>query len=294
MKQLLIRGVIALLAIAFAVVAYVMARSEARISRIWDVPEPPLLVSSDSAAIAHGRHLAVSRGCTECHASDLGGAVMSDDGFMGYLASANLTAGKGGVLPQLTDAQIARTLRHGIRHDGRSVIVMPAVDYFPLSDEDIGALIAYLRTVPPVDRELAAPRLGPGARALIVLAGEPLLSAEQIDHQAVRSPKPEAAVSVEYGRYVAAVCMSCHGENYAGGLVNGPPGTPASANLTPAGALATWDEAQFLAALRTGVLPDGRQMDARVMPWMAFAEFDDTEARAIWAFLQTVPPVAAR
>jgi len=136
--------------------------------------------------------------------------------------------------------------------------------------------------------------VGPGARALIVLAGEPLLSAEQIDHQAVRPPKPEAAVSVEYGRYVAAVCMSCHGEDYAGGLVNGPPGTPTSANLTPAGELATWDEAQFLAALRTGVRPDGRQMDARVMPWMAFAEFDDTEARAIWTFLQTVPPMVSR
>jgi mono/diheme cytochrome c family protein len=292
MIRILIKGIVGLFFVLGVVAAYVAWQSQARITRVWDVPEQTIQVSTDAAALERGRHLAVTRGCTECHAADLGGQVMSDDGFIGYVASANLTGGKGGIAT-MSDAQIARTLRHGLKRDGRSVMIMPALDYFPMNDEDVGALIAYLRTVSPVDRELGAARVGPGARVLMVLAEKVFLSAEMVDHQAARAPRPEAAVTPEYGKYVGAVCMGCHGTDYAGGLVNGPPGTPASANLTPAGALANWNEEQFLKALRTGVRPDGRQIETRAMPWNAFAQMDETETRAIWAFLKTLPPVAS-
>lgn len=292
MKRILIKVMAALVVVPAMVVAYVAWQSHTRIARVWAVPEQAIEVGTDAAALERGRHLAVTRGCTDCHTADLGGQVMTDEGFMGYLASANLTGGKGGIA-EVSDAKIARALRHGVRRDGRSVVLMPALEYFPMNDEDVGALIGYLRSVAPVDREFGSARPGPGARALMVLAGENLLSAEMVDHQAARLPKPAAAVTPEYGKYVGAVCMGCHGQDYAGGLVNGPPGTPPSSNITPAGELAQWNEEQFLTALRTGKLPDGRQMDARFMPWAAFAQLDETEARAIWAFLKTLPPVSA-
>jgi mono/diheme cytochrome c family protein len=268
--------------------------AEARIAKRYDVAAEPIALPTDADALARGRHLATTRGCAECHGADFGGKLMSEDGFMGRIVSANLTAGKGGVGARYSDAELARSIRRGVKGDGRSVIIMPAEDYFPMSDADLGALIAYLRSVPPVDRDLGAPRLGPGAHALLVLAHAPLLSAESIAPGRVREARPEAAVSVEYGRYVGAVCVGCHGRDYAGGLVNGPPGTPPSSNLTPAGPTALWSEDQFVSALREGKLPDGRELDANAMPWKVFAGFDDTEARAIWAFLRTLPPVTKK
>jgi cytochrome c553 len=281
---------VALLVLIVAGVAAVGFLSQQRIDRRHDVELKPVIVPADAAAVDRGRHLAITRGCTDCHGADLGGQVLGDDGFMGRIVSANLTGGRGGIRARYRENEIARSIRFGVKQDGRSVAIMPAEDYFPLADADIADLLVYLRSLPPVDRDLGETRLGPGARALIVLARAPLLSAEAITPDRMRPEKPPASVTAAYGSYVAAMCVSCHGRDYAGGLTHGPPGTPPSANLTPAGHLSGWTEEQFLAALRQGRLPDGRQMDPRFMPWAAFAQLDDIEARATWAFLRALPP----
>ncbi|MGH8444311.1 MAG: cytochrome c4 [Solimonas sp.] len=296
MRNRFLTGLAVVVVLLAGVAAYVGWQVDARRARVWDVPATPLAADAglpgDVHLVARGAHLAQTRGCMDCHTADLGGQAFIDDPMMGHIVAGNLTGGRGGVLARYDDARLARAIRHGVRDDGRSLLVMPAIDYFPLGDADVAALIAYLRQLPAVDREFGQSHLGPLSSALLVFGGAPWISAERVDHAALRMVVPEATVSAGYGRYVAATCLSCHGTNFAGGIVNGPPGTPASANLTSAGELRGWSEAQFLALMREGRTPAGRQLAPDVMPWPAFAKMSDTELRALWAYLQTVPAVA--
>ena len=111
------------------------------------------------AALAHFRR-AVERGkqlatvlCTGCHGDNLAGTAFFDDPALGIIHAKNLTRGKGGIGAAYADADFVRTLRHGVRPDGTSVFVMPAKDFYYLSDTDVGSIVAYIRTVPPVDQE---------------------------------------------------------------------------------------------------------------------------------------------
>ncbi len=169
---------------------------------------------------------------------------------------------------------------------------MPSQEFFILSDGDVGALVAYIRSLPPVDRQLPEQQLTLMARALFIAGELPPLAAEVIDHDEPHPEAPEPAVTVEYGQYLATGCMGCHGADYAGGAVPGaPPGSPPAANLTPAGNLGNWSEAQFIEAMRTGITPEGKQLDPSMMPWPSTAEMSDLELKAVWAFLQSLPPV---
>ena len=99
----------------------------------------------------------------ECHAKDMGGEVgWFDGGPLGGADTPNLTSGNGGLGNQLSDADFVRVLRHGVKPDGTSVFIMPAQDFYHLTDQDLAALVAYIRTIPPVDRNTPQPhvRLG--------------------------------------------------------------------------------------------------------------------------------------
>jgi mono/diheme cytochrome c family protein len=116
-------------------------------------------VPTDAASIEHGKHLATIL-CMECHAKDLGGTPnWFELGPMGGANTPNLTTGKGGLGSQLTDEDLMRVLRNGVKPDGTSVFVMPAQDFYYMSDRDLGDLIAYIRSVPPVDREASSAQL---------------------------------------------------------------------------------------------------------------------------------------
>jgi hypothetical protein len=149
-------------------------------------------------------------------------------------------------------------------------------------------IIAWIKSVPPQDSELPARKIGPVARSLFTAGKLPVLSAEIIDHTAPRKPDITPAVTTEYGEYLAVVggCKGCHYENLAGGKGHGEVW---AANLTPAGRLGTWSEADFFAALRTGKRPDGSDISAE-MPWPLTARMTDDEIRAVWQYLKTVPP----
>jgi hypothetical protein len=98
-------------------------------------------------------------------------------------------------------------------------------------------------------------------------------------------------VTQEYGAYLAEIagCLRCHGPGLSGGTPSGAlPGAVAAANITPAG-IGDWSDADFLRAMRTGRRPDGRALDSS-MPWPYFAQMSELELRAIWRFLQVVPP----
>jgi len=263
-------------------------QSNVRLHRVFPVAVLPPTLPAGTADVEQGRHLARTRGCNVCHGADLGGAKVIDDPAMGRLFGPNLTRGRGGVVAAFSDQDFERAIRHGVTPDGRGLFLMPSADYAQFTQADMADLIAYVKSVPPVDRESVPLRIGPVARALLV-AGKIKLSAEVIDHAALKPDVVERGPTVAYGRYVAISCTGCHGSNYSGGKIEiGPPNWPHAANLTPAGQLAGWSEADFIAALRTGRRPDGTQIDP-VMP-RAFGEMDDIELKAAWKFLRTLRP----
>src|SRR5688500_17043318 len=173
------------LCVAAAAVAYVFYASNQRVAKTYAVTPPPLQIAlGDPAAIERGRYLVhkVSL-CIECHGEDLGGRAVVETPLT-LLWGSNLTTGRGGLGATHTDADFVRSLTHGVKKNGQSVLFMPSQDY-KFTEADTSALIAFIRSVPPVDREIPSPELGLLARALTVGNLFPLLSAEFIDHSAV-------------------------------------------------------------------------------------------------------------
>ena len=271
-------------------VASVYGLSSQHLKKTYQVAVKPVAIPNDEASVLRGQHIARTRGCIDCHGRDFAGNKVIDDPAIGLMYGPNLTAGKGGLPQNFTNDDWVRAIRHGVAKDGHALVLMPSLEYSHFSDDDLGALIAYLKTVPAVDRNRVPIKVGPVARALI-LAGQIKLSAEHIDHVGLVPPVVVPGVTAEYGHYLAAGCMGCHGDQLAGGKIpGGPPDWPASRNLTPAGDLPKWSEADFFRALQAGTRPDGTKLSP-VMP-IAFGQMNDTEIKALWAYLKTLPAVA--
>jgi len=205
-----------------------------------------------------------------------------DNVMMGRLGTANLTRGRGGVAATYTDEDWARVMLHGVRRDGRSVIFMPSHE-FKISAPDLADMVAYFRSLPPVDREPPPMRIGPMARVLSYI-GFPLLPAELIDHQTVAFKAPlRESTPLAQGEHLATMsCAGCHKDDFTGG--GGPP--PGASNITPVG-IGTWTDADFMRALREHVRPNGTKLDD-AMP-RAFGQMSDDELKAIFTYLKTVP-----
>lgn len=284
-------GLGALAGLALVGVAGVYVASEVRLRRTYEVAARPLAFRSDSATVARGRHVATAIGkCVDCHAGDLGGKTFIDDPALGTIQAPNLTPGRGGV-SDWSDADLERAIRHGVTPEGRGLLAMPSLEFYHLSDADLAALVAYLRTLPPVDREIPGSRLAAVGRTLFATGALPLMAAEGIDHAAPRPPAPAPGVTREYGEYLAMVggCTGCHRADLAGGLIPGtPPDWPPASNLTPAG-LGRWSEADFFRAMRGGKRPDGTAIRTPYMPWPLAGQMTDDEMRALWMYLQSVP-----
>lgn len=278
-------GVIVLIALAGYFV------SERRINKTYTIADEALTLPTDASSLAEGQRLATMRGCSDCHAPDFGGKVFIDDPMLGSISTANLTGGEGSATVNYTVADWERAIRHGIRPDGRGLLIMPSYEYAGLSDEQVAQMIAYLRTVPPVNHAPAEPRLQPLARALFLAGQLPLLPAEMVDQGAAHVASVPAEASVEYGAYLSTTCTGCHHPNLAGGPTPGSaPGDPPAANLTPAGYLVNWTLDDFKNTLRNGVTPEGKVLDPAVMPWPIAARMTDVELEALWLYLQSLPP----
>jgi mono/diheme cytochrome c family protein len=167
---------------------------------------------------------------------------------------------------------------------------MPSAQYYHLSDADLGAIIAYLRSVPPARRDLKATSYGPISRVLLAMGKLPVLQAALIDRGAAR-PVPAPGVTVEYGSYLALPCRGCHGPGLSGGVdPAGDPSWPPTSNLTPEG-LGKWSEADFTRLLREGKRPVGTEVNP-AMPWRFLRQLSDDEISALWLYLRSVPPRA--
>lgn len=291
LRRTWVRVVLSVVALVVALVVAVYVASQRRMDRRRDITAAAVAVPTDAAALAEGRRLYFSRGCADCHGDDLGGKRVIDDLLAGTVFGANITGGRGG-LGERGDLDLVRAIRHGLAPDGRALLFMPAHEYNPLSDAEIGAIVAAIRAAPPVDREVAPPRIGPLMRALFLLGEVPaLVSAEVIDHDAPRPAPPEVGPTAAYGAYLANLCVGCHGPGLSGGPIPGvPPDWPPASNLTRgASGLAAWDEEAFVTAMRSGTRADGTLIDP-VMPWRNFSRMTDTELRALWRHLASLPP----
>jgi cytochrome c553 len=222
--------------------------------------------------------------CVECHGADLGGKVVDDNFAMGHLASANLTRGRGGIGNRYRDQDYVRALMHGVRPDGHSLIFMPTQDY-RFTESALGSIIAYIKSVPPVDRELPRPAPGPMARALGLFTDFPLSPAAKTDHARVAfAPPKDQSNPVAAGEEIVAMaaCRGCHGAEFTGG--GGPP--PGASNITPVG-IGNWTDQDFMRALREHKRPNGSTI-SDAMP-RGYGQMADSELRNMFAYLKTVP-----
>ncbi len=175
--------VVAVLAVAFLGAAGLWVNGGRTLARRYPAEFPAVSPKSDSASIARGAHLAKAvLNCSVCHGPDLGGAVYMDAGPMGVVARANLTTGKGGIGATRTDADLVRAIRYGIRKDSTSLVLMPSEVFVHLTDEDMGAVLGYIRQLPPVDREVPASRFGPLGRLMLGAGKFNILPASKTDH----------------------------------------------------------------------------------------------------------------
>ena len=274
-------------------VGVLYAVSERRFARHYEVAGLEIPVPTDSASLARGQHVSRIRGCSECHTADFGGGPFIDETIVANLYTANLTSGNGGVASHYkSTADWERSIRHGVAPDGRALLFMPAHEFYYLSDEDLGALIAYLRSLPPVDRGHPSQAVGPVGRGLFAAGLLPLVPAEMIDHTGPRPVAPAPGVTPEYGKYLAVTCTGCHGPTLSGGPIPGaPPEMTAPRNLTPekVTGLGDWTLPEFTKAVREGIAKQGFQLSKDMPRWTSLT---DDEVAAIWAYLQTVPAKA--
>ena len=286
------RGAAGLLVLFLVAGAVIYGLSERRLNRRFEAPNHPLAIATDSATLAKGARLVAARGCIECHGAGLSGNVIIDNPIIGRVVPANLTRGAGGRGAALEPADWERAIRHGVRRDGSALLVMPAAEFKDMTDEDVSAIIAYGRSLPAKNSQLPSQYVGPVGRLLLLSGAADIVPAEKVEPRARHMARIESVVTPEFGRYIASGCVGCHGPTYSGGKIPGmPPETPPARNLTPdmKSGIGEWSEAQFVHALREGKRPDGSAIRAEFMPIKVTSQMTDTELKAVYAYLRTLP-----
>jgi hypothetical protein len=268
-------------------------------------PEPT--PSATELRLARGEYLVDHVGiCLYCHSerdwtapgfpevanARGGGAVFPDEGVPGFVVSRNITPH---ALGDCTDEEIARAIREGMGCDGTRLFPAMPYHYFrAMADDDVAAVVAYLRTLEPIDNELPRTEVPEQVWATLpphVPITEPVVA-------------PDPSDPLAYGAYLATIglCVECHtpidaqgvpiGElGFGGGRIFvGPWGTVASANLTPApSGIPHYDEALFRQVLRTCAV-GARELN-RLMPCEFYKGLSDADMSALFAYLQSLAPV---
>ena len=293
---------IVLVVLTVALSLTVMARQNLK----YSAPYPDIKTSKDTAIVARGKHLVFSSAhCVNCHNNNnpdslmaLGSDVPLSGGVLfdlplGKIYSKNITPDNETGIGKFSDGEIARVLRYGVHPDGSAVY-----DFMPfhnMSDEDLTAVISYLRTQKPVKNNIPPNQLNILGNVVKAFMVKPVGPKGDVPSSVARD------TTASYGQYLAvsvAECNGCHtmrniagnftGEPFAGG--NNIDGfvTP---NLTPdsTGRIFKWSEDNFIERFRMGKLIPGSPM-----PWNTFKNMTDDELRAIYKFLRSVKPVKTK
>ncbi len=298
-----------LLVVIVACAVFVAMRQNLR----FDAPYPDVTASTDSAVIERGRYIVRDLApCAACHGDPTqrqafasGADVPLSGGFVfdippGEFYTRNLTPDPETGLGNVSDRAIARALRYGVGYDGRALL--PFMEMQGLSDDDLAAVVSYLRTQPPVHNVVPphhANVLGKIVKATAL--SKPVGPAAPPPAQA-----PHGA-TVENGRYLVeavSLCWACHTKrSEMTGALTGPkfggttgfkepddPGhswSPPNITSDPeTGRLGQLTEDQFVGRFR-----QGRAIPGSPMPWQAFSRMAEDDLRAIYRYLKTVPPV---
>jgi cytochrome c553 len=194
-----------------------------------------------------------------------------------------------------TDDMLARAIREGIGHDGRTLFpMMPYETYRHLPDEDVASIVVFLRSLPPVRNPLPKTEIIFPVKYLIRSAPEPVTEPVSA---------PDLSDPVKRGEYLVNIagCRDCHTPmdkgaplpnlDMAGGQIfEGPWGRVATANLTPdPSGIPYYDEALFLQAIRTGSVK-ARPLSP-IMPWAYYGGMTDEDLKAIFAYIKTLKPL---
>jgi len=254
--------------------------SEYRLRQTFDIPATPITIPVGMASLARGQHVYATRGCAGCHGEGMRGEVFFDDRMIARLVAPNVPK----AIRAYSDSDLARLLRHGVRPNGRGVAVMPSSMFYNLDDEDLGSLIAYLRTLPAQPDSLPATAMRILARVGLV-TGQYKLEPLNIAHDAPRPRKGPEPVAL--GEYTAkSSCTECHGMKLEGG-----PDTPALS------VVAAYSAEEFAKLMREGIPRDGRKLDLMARTARGrFAYLTDEEVNGLYTFLskQSAATVAAR
>ncbi|HYO75833.1 MAG TPA: c-type cytochrome [Thermoanaerobaculia bacterium] len=296
-------AVLAVLIGLFAIVVLVRA------GRTFEAPYPAVTASKDPAVIERGAYIVYGAGhCVNCHTSEeekekvhAGERIPLAGGLefrfpLGSFFTPNLTPDRETGIGRRSDAELARMLRHGVRADGRAAL--PFMQVQNMSEEDLVAVISFLRSQPPVRRTVPEHRptfLGKAVLAFLIKPEGPT--------GPILKSSPAEAATVERGDYVAnriAVCWECHTKrsevdgSYVNARFSGGgefrldnERVIVTPNLTPSksGRITSWDEEQFVGRFGAGVGIEGTHM-----PWRQFQAMSDADKRAVYRYLRTLPP----
>ena len=261
-------AVLGAIAIAGAIAwGYVYIASEAIIDKRYPLPSTAVHAVATAKAIARGKHLIILAGCAGCHGADLEGRLLSKRAILPIWSSNLRLATK-----TMGDDEFERAIRFGIKPDATSSWRMPSYVYTYMSEDDVVAIVSYLRSLPPAGPERPEPRFDLHAR-LALLDG----TLEPVAPLTMESPSSlDLGPRYDGGYYLARVtCAECHGTDLTG--------TATVPDLT---AIRAYDRAGFFALLREGRPARGHKL--KTMPGLArtrFRNFADYEIIALYDYL---------
>ena len=305
-RKILVALVVLVLVVVAGVSIFVASRQNLK----FDRPYPEVTASTDSAVIARGHYVVRTlANCAQCHGDTARRAELAEgmdiplsggnrwDIPPGPFFARNITSDKETGIGSFPDGAVARALRYGVGHDGRALL--PFMEMQGLSDEDLVAVVSYLRTQQPVHNLVPMHRyslLGKIIRATLL--------ANPVGPKATPLRQTPHGATVENGRYLVesvANCGACHTQRdektgaYVGPALGGSKGfetgegyswSPPNITSDPSGKTGQMTEDEFVARFRAG-----RLLPHSPMPWQGFKILAEDDIRAIYRYIKTLPPV---
>ncbi len=297
-----------ILAATISLVAVFLLYVQLTYRQTYQVPVTGLKASTDSAVIDRGRYLTMGPAhCWTCHVEDpdkvnlqqgppaMSGGMKLDLPFIATLRTPNITSDKTTGIGRYTDEQLAQVIRYNLTPEGHALI--PFMTYNAMSDEDIVAIISYLRSTKPVEKAVSDHDITLLGKILLRFVIKPNVSEA---HQQFSATQPDTTAA--YGKYLAysvTNCNGCHTQRGPTGEFTGKPfaggtkkeletATFVVPNLTPdpkTGRIYHWSQQAFTNRFRAG-----NAYPEEFMPWRAYQQMNDNDLKAIYNFLQTLEP----
>ena len=272
----------AILGLALLGVAIVYAIIGRDLSRTFDVALTDISIPVELGSTTEGQRLAQIRGCLGCHGEKGTGQVFFEIPDGTKLVAPDLAL----AVQNYSTAELERIIRHGVRPDGTSVVlVMPSEMLYNLSDEDVGSIIRFLQTLAPGAEALPETYFGPVGRLMLLMfkqETDTILAAESVNHDQPRlNPSPSNLNG--FGKYIAMTsCSECHGQDLGGS---------SDGQFPPLTIVAAYSLEDFTTLLRTGTPIGDRELDLMAEVSVSrFSNFTDSEIVALHTFLKTLAP----